>query len=1018
MTYTGWSTKAPITVTNPPGVSDYQVRVTVPYRAEMQGDFDDIRFGLEDGTTYPYWIETFTASSTATVWVKVPASTATFYIYYGNAAATSESSGADVMDFFDDFPGTSLDSSKWNTYSSGAGIAVSSGILTITGSTSNQRGVQAKTGGGQNTVMMTRAQIPDVLNGPLGYMSAPLDVFCTFGPRESAGQDVTNTYVAGYETQIHAFDNSAYHVFEIKRNGSTNVIFSVDRSTLATHSTKVPSNAVTLYETAYLYQVTGTYRLDWAAVRKCQATEPTTSVGTGTTNVLTITAEMGRSLTLEAGTHLEGTITAEIGRSLAPLADAYEPPDELIAEMGRGLTLAATALLETTIAAELTRGLGLGAGGSLEVGITAEMGRGLTLAATALLETTITAEMERGLSPTPPRTAYWYNFDGVKWISSTTRRSITDHFHQLDEEISGAEELPIDFLRQAKVIAEDLHGTRRCIFYGMLPGIDQKIAWRRNTTTIRGYDHGWRLSDQKVPAARRVISPTVDPRDVVLEFLGGNSWETKTEVRPYRIAPLTAYGTEAMPAHQWEFSPETSCMEAIREFDEKCDRIFLVKWMQIGNAISVDNPDPSRRLMRVEAEDFDPGGEGVGYHDVDTRNLGGAFRTGEGVDIENTPGEGGRNVGWIRDGEWLDFTREFAWAGSYAFSARVGAAAQATPAYFKVYLDGVYQFRINVGAAPTSDAGYRTGSYQVFTNTDPDRLTSTSGAVLADAPQYLDITSTGDHVIRLEFWGNTENITPSVMHQNIARFDLSPQGGTEIDPDDVRYQSIAYWVDEEKIDSATEGLDLPPPLTISDPGRWPKDGTIQITKQARQRYNRVIVRGHSASGVWFEATAQTSAVAAGEPPSEYLETNDRVTVSTIQGYANALLAYYQLDQRSYQCTLMQQMGLEIYQKIRFTDHPQLPSAWCRITSTEKRVDGKEDSCTITFVPDQTLAAQRRLQRMLRPTNSSAITDVVRSEIAKQSEVWVATCAEILDANTANFTLEQGGTSRGRIALDD
>ncbi len=56
----------------------------------------------------------------------------------------------------------------------------------------------------------------------------------------------------------------------------------------------------------------------------------------------------------------------------------------------------------------------------------------------------------------------------------------------------------------------------------------------------------------------------------------------------------------------------------------------------------------------VQAEDFDAGGEGVAYHDVEPANLGGAYRPAEGVDIEK--GAYITDVGWIRSGEWLGYT--------------------------------------------------------------------------------------------------------------------------------------------------------------------------------------------------------------------------------------------------------------------------------------------------------------------------------------------------------------------------
>lgn len=57
----------------------------------------------------------------------------------------------------------------------------------------------------------------------------------------------------------------------------------------------------------------------------------------------------------------------------------------------------------------------------------------------------------------------------------------------------------------------------------------------------------------------------------------------------------------------------------------------------------------------VESEDYNEGGEGIGYHDVDTGNTGGAYKNDD-VDIENTGDTtGAYNVGWIEAGEWLAY---------------------------------------------------------------------------------------------------------------------------------------------------------------------------------------------------------------------------------------------------------------------------------------------------------------------------------------------------------------------------
>ncbi|HYC86688.1 MAG TPA: carbohydrate-binding protein, partial [Chryseosolibacter sp.] len=87
----------------------------------------------------------------------------------------------------------------------------------------------------------------------------------------------------------------------------------------------------------------------------------------------------------------------------------------------------------------------------------------------------------------------------------------------------------------------------------------------------------------------------------------------------------------------------------------------------------------------IQAEDFDSGGEGVAYHDVDATNTGGQYRS-EGVDIEACS-EGGFNVGWLRTTEWLEYTVNVTTAGTYTISARVATALSGRT--FHVELNGV-----------------------------------------------------------------------------------------------------------------------------------------------------------------------------------------------------------------------------------------------------------------------------------------------------------------------------------------
>ena len=119
--YASWNRRVPITINNSgSNLTDYQVRVDVTYDADMQPDFDDIRFvDSDDATQLSHWRESYTASTSATFWVKVPSipsGAKTIYMYYGNAAASSASDGTATFLFYDDFEGGSLDT-KWTLVS-------------------------------------------------------------------------------------------------------------------------------------------------------------------------------------------------------------------------------------------------------------------------------------------------------------------------------------------------------------------------------------------------------------------------------------------------------------------------------------------------------------------------------------------------------------------------------------------------------------------------------------------------------------------------------------------------------------------------------------------------------------------------------------------------------------------------------------------------------------------------------------------------------------------------------------
>ena len=82
----------------------------------------------------------------------------------------------------------------------------------------------------------------------------------------------------------------------------------------------------------------------------------------------------------------------------------------------------------------------------------------------------------------------------------------------------------------------------------------------------------------------------------------------------------------------------------------------------------------------VQAENYDTGGEGVGYHVTSTNGNANSYRA-DGVDLEATSDTGGGDdLGWTSAGQWFRYTVNVASAGSYTVSFRVSAPSAVTGA--------------------------------------------------------------------------------------------------------------------------------------------------------------------------------------------------------------------------------------------------------------------------------------------------------------------------------------------------
>ncbi|MFA5169482.1 MAG: DUF2341 domain-containing protein [Candidatus Paceibacterota bacterium] len=295
---TGWSYRKPITVTSTSAATDYQVKLTVSYIAsKMNADFSDLRFTSSNGSTeLSYWIESYTASTSAIVWVKVPSLASganTIYMYYGKSSVATTSNGTNTFIFFDDFNGTL---SKWmsvgsNSQCSPSTNSIGGGVFT----TSNNYG-------SANTVGLTSASPLSVTDNFIVGTKFKMMPACTYADvrfflnvkastqaaingscifyRE--GSTMYNRLYVDYNTSsytsVSSLADNTYYKTEISYYGGNGKInlYTSDGTLLGTNSGTIPNggNYISVGNGGHNYG-----SVDWLYVRKYVSSEPTISFG-------------------------------------------------------------------------------------------------------------------------------------------------------------------------------------------------------------------------------------------------------------------------------------------------------------------------------------------------------------------------------------------------------------------------------------------------------------------------------------------------------------------------------------------------------------------------------------------------------------------------------------------------------------------------------------------------------------------------------------------------------------------
>lgn len=230
-----------------------------------------------------------------------------------------------------------------------------------------------------------------------------------------------------------------------------------------------------------------------------------------------------------------------------------------------------------------------------------------------------------------------------------------------------------------------------------------------------------------------------------------------------------------------------------------------------------DTGMPHELPDRIQAEDFDEGGESAAYHDTNSTNKGGVYRSNEGVDIQPTDDESGEyNVGWTKDGEWLAYTVTIP-AGTYDIHLRVATTSD-NGGDIRVLLDGV-----ELGVATVTD----TGGWQSW-----DTITISG----------VEVPDTEAGLLRIEFATSNRHIS-NLNWIEFVETTMESDGPTTsetITPKNVNNELYAKAFSgsdlSEKVQAALDALPdgrgriRITPRDDGQPWQWTNDLTVDLTQ--------------------------------------------------------------------------------------------------------------------------------------------------------------------------------------------
>ena len=230
-----------------------------------------------------------------------------------------------------------------------------------------------------------------------------------------------------------------------------------------------------------------------------------------------------------------------------------------------------------------------------------------------------------------------------------------------------------------------------------------------------------------------------------------------------------------------------------------------------------DAPVVAGGTLTIDASDYDFGGQGVAYNDAP--GLQGGSNGGRaGSDVEQTAGG---DIGWIGEGEWLEYTIAVPEAGEYDFGLLLATSGGGRSARVDVYL-------------PDADAPYA--------STGPIANPSTGSYTAFEARSNEPVTlQAGVQVVRVTFQGGSQDFRSFTLDKVAPPANQAPVasaiGAQEGDEGQVFALDLSGAFSDPDQDALTftasglpEGLTISPQGVIS--GTPTADGQFAVTVTA------------------------------------------------------------------------------------------------------------------------------------------------------------------------------------------